>query len=56
MIAYKDKLVDAKRAPGTIKKQLAALHALFEYAMHNDLSEAQPSGDRAHTGGEVEGA
>jgi Phage integrase, N-terminal SAM-like domain len=43
VIAYKDKLVEAKRAPGTIKKQLAALHALFEYAIHNDLSERNPA-------------
>jgi hypothetical protein len=36
VVAYKDKLVGAKKqvAPTTIKKRLAALHSLLEYAQH----------------------
>ncbi len=35
--------MEAKKAPGTIRTRLAALAALLEYAMHNDLSERNPA-------------
>jgi len=43
VVAYKDRLVSDGDAPGTIKKKLGALHALFEYAIDNAVVEVNPA-------------
>jgi len=43
VIEYKDRLVAAGRASATIKKKLAALHSLLEYAFERALIERNPA-------------
>lgn len=43
VVAYKDRLVADGDAPGTIKKKLGALHALFEYGIDNAVIEVNPA-------------
>ena len=43
VLAYKDSMVAAGKAQGTVKKNLAALHSLLEYAVDNDLAAHNPA-------------
>lgn len=43
VVAFKDQLVLNGDAPGTIKKKLGALSALFEYAINNAVIESNPA-------------
>lgn len=43
VVAYKDMLLEAAKAPGTLRKQLGALHSLFAYAVDNGMCEKNPA-------------
>src|SRR5262249_47390153 len=50
IVAYKDALVEAKKAPATIRTRLAALHTLLKYAAENEIIQQNlASGVRIHT-------
>jgi len=53
VILYKDKLVEGKRAAGTIRKHLGALHSLLEYAHHNGMCDKNAASGVRYQGPKV---